>query len=132
MNRWWWIGGAAVLAVVALGLGTLGPGDPSLPPDRADGAYVNYCCGTIELSGGRMVLQGGRSVAYDVKVDDTGPYVLPRAYVGTWEDRGFEVDGTRSAEKLRLDKVPEPTRIDLPAARGSYRFERKVPIKLPD
>ena len=78
-----------------------------------------------------MVLQGGQSVDYAVKVDQTGPYVLPAAYVGTWEDRGFEVDGTRKAVKLRLDAIPQPTRIDLPAARGWYRFDRKVPIELP-
>ena len=66
-----------------------------------------------------------------LKADQAGPYVLPAAYVGTWEDRGFEVDGTRKAVKLRLDAIPQPTRIDLPAARGWYRFDRKVPIELP-
>jgi len=135
MNRKRWMLGAVALAVaaaVALALIFLPSRKPGLPPGQADGAYVNYCCGTIELRDGEMVLGGGQTVGFELRVDEAGPYLLPDAYVGTWEDRGFEVDGTRTAVKLRLDRIPEPNRIAIPAARGWYSFERKVPVRLPE
>jgi hypothetical protein len=82
---------------------------------RADGARE-------KTSAGKAV-----SVGFVVERDESGPYVLPKRFVGTWEDNGFEVDGSRPPLKLRLDTLPNPTRIFLPSARGSYSFERQAP-----
>ena len=123
MTRTLWIG-AALVAIAALGWLFLAP---AVPSKSANGLYVNDCCGEVSLRDGRMTLNDKKFVTYTLGSDRSGPYLLPERFVGTWEDRGFEIDGTRPPVKLRLDRLPEPTRIDIPAPRGSYRFERKVP-----
>ena len=94
--------------------------------DGADGDYWHDCCGTIELRRGELVLEGAERVSYTIAKDGAGHYLLPDTYVGTWEHRGFEVDGSRPPLKLRLDKFPKPERVVLPAASGSYSFKREV------
>ena len=129
-NRRGTILAAAVVAAAAvlLSLFFLGNRGPRAGPvgDGADGAYWHDCCGTIELRRGELLLEGAERVSYTIGSDEAGPYVLPDTYVGTWEHRGFETDGSRPPLKLRLDKFPKPERIVLPAASGSYSFKREV------
>jgi hypothetical protein len=120
-----WIGVAAVAVLIA-GSGWFFFLRPAFPIQSANGIYSNDCCGEVALQDGRMTLNDQRYVTYVVGQDETGPYILPQQFVGTWEDLGFEIDGSRPAVKLRLDKLPNPTNILLPAPRGSYRFERKI------
>jgi hypothetical protein len=66
-------------------------------------------------------------VRYDVGRDEQGPYLLPRTYyVGGLDARGFEVDGTRPAQKLRLDRLPGPRTIRLPADGGDFLMRREL------
>lgn len=121
-----WIGAAVVLALAAA-LAFFVFYDPGLPDDAADGVYANDCCGTIELRDGRFVLNGKQQrVGYVLEQDEAGPYVLPTTFVGTWEERGFEIDGSRPALKLRLDRLPNPHTIQLSAPRGFHTFTRKT------
>jgi hypothetical protein len=126
-SRWRRAGLGAAAALTALLAALLLLRDPGISADTADGTYWHDCCGDIVLNDGRMKLGEKTSVSYVVGQDETGPFVLPKRYVGTWEDRGFEIDGSRPPLKLRLDALPHSTRIVVPAARGSYIFERKAP-----
>jgi hypothetical protein len=110
----------AVLAAVAVALFTYESG---LPSDMADGTYSNDCCGTVELRGGHMIANGADLVSYTVQEDDQGPYILPRSFVGT-QDSGIVLDGARPVRKLRLDRVPNPTRISIPGLWGPDSFVR--------
>ena len=114
---------AAAAAVVAGGAFVL------LRPAPASGLenarFEADCCGSLELRDGEMVLNGRQSVRYDVGRDSEGPFLLPRNYVGGLDARGFEVDGTRPAEKLRLDRLPAPRMIVLPADGGDFLMKRK-------
>ncbi|MFD1950309.1 hypothetical protein ACFSGX_05970 [Sphingomonas arantia] len=92
-----------------------------------NGTFSNDCCGTFELSDGKMILNGETSVRYTVAADANGPYILPRIDVGTMPDHGFAVDGSRSVRKLRLDRLPGPTRITLYEGIIPYVFTRKAP-----
>ncbi len=98
-----------------------------LSANVANGTYNNDCCGKIVLSGGTMILgdKGEQSVGYVIESDQKGPFILPRFYVGTWEDRGFQMDGSRPALRLRLDKLPAPSAIQLYDGRKSYVFTRQ-------
>lgn len=122
---------AAILLLAIAGWRLAGGGG-----DRsADGVYWHDCCGTLALDGGRMELgdersaRGGKktTVRYTLGRDAGGPFLLPATYVGTWEDRGFEVDGTRQPVKLRLDRLPAPGAVRVPATRGAYTFTRRPP-----
>jgi hypothetical protein len=126
MNRGRWIGAGLASAVAAAPLVFLLSPSSGIAADSADGRFENDCCGTIELSDGRMVLGEKKSVGYVIERDQAGPYVLPATFVGTWEDVGFEIDGSRPVVKLRLDRLPDPTAIQLPNARGSYTFKRQT------
>jgi hypothetical protein len=92
-----------------------------------DGIFENDCCGTIKLSGGKMLLNDQQTVRYTVTRDANGPYILPRTYVGVVLDEGFAVDGTTSAVKLRLDKLPQPNRIVLYEGLRPYAFTKHMP-----
>lgn len=95
-----------------------------------DGTFANDCCGTVELSAGRMLLNGQQTMHYSVARDQRGPYVLPRFYVGVVRYEGLDVDGTRSVAKLRLDRLPVPTRITLYEGLRPYVFTRQAqPIR---
>src|SRR5665213_3112351 len=106
MTRWGWITAAVTSVVAALLLALLR--EPRLPADAANGSYDNDCCGKIVLSDGTLFLgdKGERSVSYVVQRDKKGPFILPKFFVGTWEDRGFQIDGSRPAVPLRLDRIP--------------------------
>jgi hypothetical protein len=112
--------GAAVLVAFAV--------IPRAPAVEAgeNGTFANDCCGTLELSGGKMVLNEQRTVLYTVAEDGDGPYILPRMDVGTMPDHGFAVDGTRSVRKLRLDRLPNPTRITLYEGLIPYIFKTQA------
>ena len=124
------MGKAFAVASVVIGLSLFLLREPGLAADAADGSYVNDCCGTLVLREGRMVLGEVKSVAYELGEDADGPYALPERYVGTWEERGFEIDGSRAPVKLRLDAVPRPSQIIVPAATGWHSFDRKAPRPL--
>lgn len=125
MTRLRWLAlAAALIAAAALGWFFFYPRD--LPADSVDGMYEHDCCGEVVLRDGRMILNEKKYVSYVVGRDESGPYVLPDTFVGTWEHIGLEADGGRPPVKLRLDRIPKPTRIDLPAPGGLYRFERKA------
>ena len=89
----------------------------------ADGTYENDCCGELVIRDGQLILGNAKPVEFELKKDEAGFYLLPSTYVGTWEDRGFEVDGTRAPLKLRLDAAARAIR--LPATHGSRLFARK-------
>lgn len=91
-----------------------------------DGTFANDCCGTVELSAGRMLLNGRQTMRYSVARDQRGPYVLPRFYVGVVSYEGLDVDGTRSVARLRLDRLPFPTRITLHEGLKPYVFTRQA------
>src|SRR3954447_16302899 len=94
-----------------------------------DGTFANDCCGTIKLSGGKMLLNDQRTVRYAVASDAKGPYILPDTYVGVVLDEGFAVDGSTSAVKLRLDRLPGPNRIVLYEGLRPYVFTRHAPAR---
>jgi hypothetical protein len=85
-----------------------------------------------KLCKGRLALNGGQSIGYDVERDARGPYLLPHTYVGALEDQGFEVDGTQPAQKLRLDRLPAPRAIQVPMGARAFVFRRKgLPARQP-
>lgn len=90
------------------------------------GLFANDCCGTVKLADGEMLLNDQQTVSYSVARDADGPYILPRFDVGIVADQGLDVDGTRSVRKLRLDKLPAPTRITLYEGSTPYVFARNT------
>lgn len=90
------------------------------------GLFANDCCGTVKLADGEMLLNDQQTVSYSVARDADGPYILPRFDVGIVADQGFDVDGTRSVRKLRLDRLPAPTRITLYEGSAPYVFTRST------
>jgi len=125
LKRWSMVAAAAAL-VAALGLASwfllAGRGTDG----AENGVFANDCCGTVRLEGGTLALNDAQKVRYAIGRDSAGAYVLPVAYVGAVEDRGFEVDGTRPVLKLRLDRMPRPDRLTLYAGRITYIFRRKA------
>lgn len=100
---------------------------PILPAGQENGVFANDCCGTLELRDGAMILNDKQATRYKVGRDAQGPYVLPRAYVGGYEQIGFEIDGSRPVARLRLDRLPHPTRIQLYGGSKAYIFKRTEP-----
>jgi hypothetical protein len=98
---------------------------PAQAENLADGVFSHDCCGTLALQSGRMVVNGRQAVTYTVGQDKYGAYIVPKTYVGTFEDEGFEIDGTRPATKLRLDRLPQPTSITLREGRNIFVLKRK-------
>jgi hypothetical protein len=90
------------------------------------GLFANDCCGTIRLAKGEMLLNDQQTISYRVGRDADGPYILPRFDVGIVADQGLDVDGTRSVRKLRLDKLPAPTKITLHEGLTPYIFKRST------
>ncbi|MEO7634746.1 MAG: hypothetical protein ABIS38_03745 [Sphingomicrobium sp.] len=123
-------GGVAALAAGAAAAFLLMRGPP--PSLGEEGIFQNDCCGTVTLAEGRLSMNGSQSVLYDVGRDAQGPFILPRTYVGAYEDVGFEVDGSQRARKLRLDHLPGPKAIELPMGTRAFVFEKKgPPVLLP-
>jgi hypothetical protein len=117
------VAAAAAAAAVGGGVVLLAPGPAS---GLENGRFEADCCGTLELRDGEMLLNGRQTVRYDVGRDAQGPYLLPRTYyVGGLDARGFEVDGTRPAVKLRLDRMPAPETILLPADGPDFLMKRE-------
>jgi len=96
-----------------------------------NGTFANDCCGTIKLSDGKMLLNDQQTVRYTVAKDAKGPYIQPYTYVGVVLYEGFDVDGTRSRIKLRLDRLPSPTRIVLYEGLTPYVFTRQRRATVP-
>ena len=101
---------------------------PHRPAVKAgeNGTFANDCCGTIKLADGKMLLNDQQTVRYAVKKDAVGPYILPYSYVGVVPYEGFDVDGTRSILKLRFDRLPAPTWIELYDGSKPFRFTRRA------
>lgn len=122
MRHWITLGIIAVGIVLIAGLAI------SLPDSAVrhgeNGIFANDFCGTITLADGEMLLNDQRKIRYIVAKDADGPYILPQVYVGAVPDIGFDVDGTRSVLKLRLDRLPAPTRIVLHEGLTPYVFTR--------
>ena len=118
--------GAALVAAMAL---LYRPAAPA--GNEADGLFANDCCGTLELRGGSLVLNGKKTTHYAVGRDARGPFVLPYIYVGSFEPVGFEVNGRRPPARLRLDHLPHPDRVLLYQGRNFYLFARKQPPPVP-
>ncbi len=123
--RWRRFGPIAGLAVAALLAAFFLLRETGVPIGAANGSYEHDCCGTLRLDGGVMLVGESKKVRYSLEQDEAGAYLLPATYVGPWEERGFEIDGTRPALKLRLDRVPGPTRIALTDGRSVYVLKRK-------
>lgn len=125
MKRWITV---AVAAVALIGVASFGAWFV-LAGRGTDGAenglFVNDCCGTVRLEGGTLALNDSQKVRYTVARDAQGAYVMPAYYVGAVEDQGFEVDGTRPALKLRLDRMPHPNALMVYAGHITYVFHRK-------
>src|SRR4051812_26476018 len=126
MTRRGRIGAGTMLAVATCLTALLILRERGLTASAADGSYVNGCCGELVLSDGTLFLgdKGERSISYVVKRDKKGPFILPKFYVGPWEDRGFQIDGSRPAVPLRLDRLPAPTTLELSDSDKSYVFRR--------
>ena len=126
MQRWI-IMGVALAGTAALLCFLILPHQPAVKAGE-DGTFANDCCGTIKLADGKMLLNDSQNVRYTVETDAKGPYILPETFVGIVRDQGFEVDGTRSTRKLRLDRLPQPTRIELYEGVGitPYVFGRRL------
>ena len=125
MRPWLWIGLAVGLTAAVL-LAAFMLRGPGLAADAANGSYVHDCCGTLTLDDGVMSFgESRKTVRYSVGRDEAGPYVLPVTYVGPWEERGFEIDGSRPALKLRLDTLPAPATIEIGDGRKIYSLTRK-------
>ena len=116
-------GGVAALAASAAAAFLLMGGTPQSSGE--EGIFENDCCGTVTLGQGRLSVNGGQSVRYDVGRDAGVPYVLPRTYVGAYEDVGIEVDGSQRARKLRLDHLPGAQTIQLPMGTRTFVFRKK-------
>lgn len=116
--------GAVVLALLLAAAGyRLFLYDAYVPAGEA-GVFRNMCCGTVALSNGDLLLNDRKAVRYVVGRDERGPYILPRFYVGAFPYRRFEIDGSARAVKLRLDRLPAPTRITLYQGEAAYDFAR--------
>ena len=126
--RRWIIAGMVAAAIVVLVL-LFGFSNAPVVKAGEDGTFANDCCGTVKLSDGKMLLNDQQIVGYTVGRDAKGPYILPDTYVGVVLDEGFGVDGTTSAIKLRLDKLPAPTRIVLFEGLRPYVFTRHAPAR---
>jgi len=121
MRRWIIAGMVAVSIAALLLLFFAYPKEPVVKAGE-NGTFANDCCGTIQLSDGEMLLNDQQTVRYTVAKDAKGPYILPKTYVGVV---GYEVDGTRSTVKLRLDRLPGPTSIVLYWGAAPYVFTRQ-------
>ena len=119
----WSIAGLAGAGILLLLLLVVHSNEPVVKVGE-DGTFENDCCGTVKLSDGKMLLNGLETVRYTVGKDAKGPYILPNTYVGVALDLGFTVDGTTSAVKLPLDRLPGPTRIVLYEGLRPYVFTR--------
>jgi hypothetical protein len=126
--RLWIIAGLVGTGIVVLLLLVVLSNKPVVKAGE-DGTFANDCCGTIKLSDGKMLLNDQQTVRYTVAKDAKGPYILPYTYVGIVLDEGFEVDGTRSTVKLRLDRLPDSTRIVLYEGLRPYIFTRHAPVR---
>lgn len=124
MQRWI-IAGMFGAGAAALILFLLVPHQPAVKAGE-NGTFANDCCGTIKLTDGKMLLNDQQTVRYAVKRDAAGPYILPYTYVGVVPYEGFDVDGTRSILKLRFDKLPAPTSIELYDGSKPFRFTRRA------
>lgn len=126
MTGWKWIAVGAVLAS-ATGLSAmLVLRNAGLPVSAANGTYSNKCCGDLILRDGKMIM-GEKAVSYVVEQDGGRSFILPKTYVGTWEERGFQIDGGRLPERLRIDRFPYPTAIKLNDLRSFFVFRRRPP-----
>jgi hypothetical protein len=123
MNRAAILSGVVVALAAAAAAFVLVPATPQSSGE--EGIFENDCCGTVTLGQGRLSVNGGQSVRYDVGRDAGGPYVLPRTYVGAYEDVGIEVDGSQRARKLRLDHLPGAQTIQLPMGTRTFVFRKK-------
>jgi hypothetical protein len=121
----WIIAGVAVI-VAALLLFLFLPHKPAAAAGE-NGVFANDCCGTMQLTDGKMLLNDQQVVRYTIGRDAQGPYLLPKAYVGARSDEGFEVDGTRPVIKLRLDRLPGTTKIQLYEGQVGYVFRLQPP-----
>lgn len=124
MQRWI-IAGMFGAGAAALIIFLLVPHQPAVKAGE-NGTFANDCCGTIKLTDGKMLLNDQQTVRYAVKRDAAGPYILPYTYVGVVPYEGFDVDGTRSILKLRFDKLPAPTSIELYDGSKPFRFTRRA------
>ena len=124
MWRWITLGVALVGGALIATLAIMVP-DPVVR-NGENGTFTNDYCGTITLADGEMLLNDQRTIRYSVARDAVGPYVLPKVYVGAVPDIGFDVDGTRSILKLRLDRLPAPTKIVLHEGLTPYEFVRQA------
>lgn len=123
-RKMWPIGLAASAGAAALGIALL-LNKPTTPAEAANGLFTHDCCGTLSLRDGRMIINQAKTVRYTVSQDEAGPYIIPETYVGPFENKGFEIDGTRQAIKLRLDHLPRPQSIVLIEGRTPFVLKRK-------
>ena len=124
----WTVGGITLASILALSSWVRVSHEPVVKVGE-NGTFENDCCGTIKLVDGKMLLNDTQVVRYTVEKDAKGPYILPDAFVGIVRYQGFEVDGTRSTRKLRLDRLPQPTKIELYEGVGvtPYVFGKRLP-----
>jgi hypothetical protein len=126
MSRTGWllVGGAGIAAALLIAFLLFGRAPAAPRPE--DGIFANDCCGTVTLDRGRLVV-GGQKIRYEIGRDEKGAFLLPDTYVGPYEDRGFEVDGTTPALKIRPDALPRPTSLALEAYGKVFVFKRERP-----
>lgn len=121
-HRWSMMGVALAVAIAVAAIIFQAPSS-GLSLELANGNYSSDCCGTIELRDGQMTANGANWVRYTIERDDRGPYLLPGRFVGT-QGGGIVLDGGRPVVKLRLDRLPSPTRMLVPGIWGPDSFVR--------
>jgi hypothetical protein len=98
------MGAAGIVAIVLL-TALLLVRKPSPPSGLENGDFANDCCGSLTLREGQIILNGKSATSYTIGHDADGFYILPRNYVGGFDEIGFEIDGSRPAVGLRLDRI---------------------------
>jgi hypothetical protein len=119
------IGALVVLIVAALWLFLIFSAEPKLPLASANGQFENACCGVIALSNGELSVNRHQSVRYVIEQDKVGAYVFPEALVSVLGGNQVQVDRGRTPLKLRLDRVSNPTQIELTDLRTGYAFTKQ-------
>ncbi|MDF0546550.1 hypothetical protein PX699_29780 [Sphingobium sp. H39-3-25] len=124
-----YVGALGLVAVLIGWAHIIFVGGPKLPVSAANGSYSNACCGTLVLKNGRMRFSGGRIARYDIEQDKVGPYIITDALVEVINGRHVSMESGKEPFKLRLDRTPNPSRIELTdlAASNAYQFVRQVP-----
>jgi hypothetical protein len=122
------MGAAGIVAIVLL-TALLLVRKPSPPSGLENGDFANDCCGSLTLREGQIILNGKSATSYTIGHDADGFYILPRNYVGGFDEIGFEIDGSRAAARSHIAyRTSHPKSLLVPGGSKTYRFKRRLPV----